>query len=144
MVASSYPVDFSPNDPLHLSYAHVASRHAGTQDRNYSELQMDIKFVRAIDTIGSVCLRNDNHISIPELEHSLLNIFPNPANDYIVFRNDSNEEIDISIINSLGQTVAAVRVSGSSTKKVDISTQPSGIYYALPNRGPTQKILIHR
>ncbi|MCT4624174.1 MAG: hypothetical protein N4A46_11170, partial [Schleiferiaceae bacterium] len=85
MVASSYPVDFSPNDPLHLSYAHVASRHAGTQDRNYSELQMDIKFVRAIDTIGSVCLRNDNHISIPELEHSLLNIFPNPANDYIVF-----------------------------------------------------------
>ena len=52
-------------------------------------------------------------------------VYPNPASDY--FTIVTNEKIEFSLINNLGQVIISKPLSGKS--KVDISNLNSGIYF---------------
>lgn len=64
--------------------------------------------------------------SISETENSgELNIFPNPAKDFIMVDYPSNGvEIEYSILNSLGETV----LKGNFINRIDVSSLSSGLY----------------
>lgn len=67
---------------------------------------------------------------------SQLNIFPNPADDHVVinFNTSKNNSATISIVNQIGQLIISKDLPASSqgnfSENIDISTLPSGIYFA--------------
>ena len=61
---------------------------------------------------------------------------PNPTNSIISFVNESNENIEISILNASGQLLAKKEVQN----QVDFTQFESGIYF-LQMKGKTYKII---
>lgn len=67
---------------------------------------------------------------------SQLRVYPNPAERHITitFETSPNAEATISIVSQLGQVVISktvnAKVGGSVNENIDISTLPSGIYFA--------------
>ena len=72
----------------------------------------------------------DNDLSITNMQ-----VYPNPATDNIMvsFYNNSDAEVNISLVNQLGQSVLSLNnlhaESGMNQEQVDLSGIPAGIYY---------------
>jgi len=71
-----------------------------------------------------------NLVNLKDIENNALNIYPNPANNYISidipanFKNGSFELTDL-----LGNHLRKISISNSSTQiQIDLSSYPSGIY----------------
>jgi hypothetical protein len=78
-------------------------------------------------------------------DHKNITVYPNP-NTGIFNIQGLNAETEISIQNPLGQVVLIKKVSSNSSE-IDLSSQPSGVYYIRVNNGDTsvsKKIIIHR
>ncbi|PBQ33262.1 hypothetical protein CNR22_16260 [Sphingobacteriaceae bacterium] len=76
---------------------------------------------------------------------SILAIYPNPNNGNFSIK--SNSEIDLKLINALGQTVRLISVNASSDYKVDIRELAEGLYYISSQDGQRlfkQKIIVSR
>lgn len=58
-------------------------------------------------------------------------IYPNPSNGYFNVRGFSYDEASIVVLNSIGQIVYAERIQNQSDVRIDISSQPKGIYHVL-------------
>ena len=71
-----------------------------------------------------------------------LSIGPNPANSELNFVNSSNEPINFSLINSIGQNILKFRVDSKAKKKINIKEFPSGIYMIYSGNFFTKKIII--
>jgi len=81
-----------------------------------------------------------------------LMIYPNPATDNLTvsYSIDFDAEVNISVVNQLGQKVLnelkQYQQSGTITESIDISNIPAGIYYVQVSNGNksilTQKLLI--
>ena len=70
-------------------------------------------------------------------------MFPNPANSYLNFATNSNENIDIQIFDMLGKSILRIENAGNS---VDISKLNSGIYFVhivLGTKKSTKKLIIN-
>lgn len=66
-------------------------------------------------------------ISIAQNDEKVLSVYPNPSNNVFTLRGlDTIENEQISIINSIGQTIA---ISLQNDGQVDLSAYPFGIYY---------------
>jgi hypothetical protein len=67
------------------------------------------------------------NVNEPEVEKSIINIYPNPAQTSITIDVPSEIiNVDFHIFNSLGE----VCLQGTlSNDKIDISTLPAGVYY---------------
>lgn len=74
--------------------------------------------------------------SIAEMEESGFNIYPNPAAREIIF----NKTTDVAIYNERGQRVLVNR----NSKRVDISSLDSGIYFVKNGDGETKKLVIEK
>ena len=64
-----------------------------------------------------------------------LTIFPNPSSDKII---SSNKIITGTVMNAIGSVVLNL----NSTIKIDLSNQPSGIYFVRTNKGEVEKIIL--
>lgn len=82
-------------------------------------------------------------ISKTEELASILTIYPNPNNGVFTIKSDS--EMDLKLINTLGQTVRLVSLSASSDYKVEINDLAEGAYFISSLRGDRvfrQKIIV--
>ena len=80
-------------------------------------------------------------ISVIPIEPSTtINLFPNPAHDYIYIENsNSAQDLLVCIYNVLGQKMN-VGVDKSNNKvAVEVSKLPAGVYHVSCNDGVTQK-----
>jgi len=66
--------------------------------------------------------------SISSIENDI-NIFPNPANDWLHINLKKNQTINLSIINELGQRF--IDFENLDKEIIDISNLPSGIYFIM-------------
>lgn len=66
-------------------------------------------------------------IGINEIENISLSIYPNPTSDFISIDFDSNlqENMSVTIINAIGQTVLTTK----TTDRIDIQNLESGVYF---------------
>lgn len=68
---------------------------------------------------------SDGFVSINDIEINDINIYPNPASDFVTVSNAENAEI--TIINMLGQVVTS-QFANSSCEIVNISNLTNGTY----------------
>lgn len=141
------------------------SQFYGTSDRyyfksgNYIQWNDDIvsapPSVTGITKFYRLSLKKSILTSIPSIASlpSTINIYPNPAIDYIVIETDlfDNENISIRILDIRGKIISQVhQVSDSFAARklrLDINELISGIYYILlstEKHAETQKLLILR
>lgn len=74
--------------------------------------------------------RNTNQ----ETSDTGISIFPNPtAGTFAVQFPDAflNTKMTLTIVNAIGSTVQHIESEGNSTKIIDLSTQPNGLYFAI-------------
>ena len=70
-------------------------------------------------------------------------MFPNPANGYLNFTTNSNENIDVQIFDILGKSVLR---SENVRNSVDISELKSGVYFVqivLGTEKSTKKLIVN-
>lgn len=68
-----------------------------------------------------------SNLGIDELENISLRIYPNPAVEFlsIEFGDNSQEDVAVTIINSIGQTVLTTK----TTDRIDVQNLESGVYF---------------
>ncbi len=106
------------------------SAYAGVQG-------VQIKFVAANDYENNLYIDNVNVLGFvgveTELPASAVQLSPNPGHDY--YRLDINlpeiSEVEVSVVNAVGQQVSLQRLQGFSNGRVelDLSGQAAGIYF---------------
>lgn len=64
----------------------------------------------------------------PSREAISLSIYPNPATTHIIVKGEEIRDIDVSILNLLGQEVKKVR-HVNDKDKIDVSDLKSGVYF---------------
>jgi hypothetical protein len=70
-------------------------------------------------------------------------MYPNPANDFLNFDSNSNENIDIQIFDILGKSVLRLKNVRNS---INISELKSGIYFVeitLDTKRTTKKLIVN-
>jgi hypothetical protein len=72
----------------------------------------------------ATCIENDGTNLLRE---ATLEAYPNPSNGSFVIR--SNEEGDYYLINSLGQTIQAVKLNATNNFRFEVSGLSSGVYF---------------
>jgi hypothetical protein len=86
-------------------------------------------------TGGSYLTGNVGINDTPEQQFTA-NLYPNPANDEVSidYVLTSNQDVNLKLINSMGQQVKtdynAEGVQGNNTIKLDVADLPDGIYFA--------------
>ena len=81
--------------------------------------------------------------------NKLLEIYPNPANNYLTLKySEGNHSNNVQIINYLGQLVRNIKSpSSSSIENIDVSNLPAGVYYIeaiIDNQKYSSKFIIAR
>jgi len=71
-----------------------------------------------------------------------LTIYPNPASEHIQFTNTNLQDIDIQIINSIGQTLMTFSLHENAQKKMNTDVLPKGIYTVYANGLFSEKIVV--
>lgn len=73
-------------------------------------------------------------------------VYPNPTSSFVIIETNLKENANLEILNSMGQKVYFSNMSNlEKTKKIDISTFSSGLYYlklTTANKSEVQKILV--
>jgi len=121
------------NDGTGAGFVHVAAALAFTPtlDAVYTLTgNLDYSFSRFKIEVGdanniSVGINNINN------NHNAVNLFPNPANNFINLTNLANAQ-KISIANAIGQTVREINVNAENMQ-LNISDLHSGVYFILIN-----------
>jgi hypothetical protein len=62
-----------------------------------------------------------------------LTIGPNPVADLLYFNNETQQNFDVIITNTLGQTLKSARIARSSETSVDVSDYSKGVYFIYAN-----------
>lgn len=100
---------------------------------------LSMEIMEAMGTTDTVVFYSTTGAGVGELSGgaiSELNIFPNPADDHVVIKYSTSQNIasTISIVNQIGQIVLVREIpeskQGSFSENFNISTLPSGIYFA--------------
>ncbi len=102
----------------------------------YNETNATYSGIYKLDGVGATL---ENLTAIPQFE-----LFPNPATNNLTFRNKSNSQATVSIVNLLGCQVINFSTKDNSTN-IDISNQASGIYFlqaTINGQTQTQKFII--
>ncbi|MFO7723873.1 MAG: T9SS type A sorting domain-containing protein, partial [Bacteroidales bacterium] len=96
--------------------------------------------------IVSACTGIDDNVEISQVE-----VYPNPSDGLVnLLFNNFEGSYDMTILNDLGQTIMAekieVQTSGRFMKQIDLSTQPTGMYFIRlmnENTSKVVKVIIH-
>jgi len=98
----------------------------GTDDKNCSKTTTVTQFV-------ATC------IGIEDIEsgNASLNIYPNPNNGTFMIGSDKN--MNLEVINALGQVVMSLQLQEGHSKEVTVGELPGGVYF-IRNQGGSQKV----
>jgi hypothetical protein len=107
-------------------------------------------FASSIETNDIPVIATDSDICVnanvmPPKSSSDFTLFPNPSNGIINISNPSEEKMYIQITNLIGEEVES-RISSQATISIDLSKQPSGIYFAsliTPKSIEIKKIILY-
>ena len=89
------------------------------------------------ETLGVI-----NNVNQKNIENKL-SIGPNPANNILNFVNSSNETINISLINSIGQNVRKFKLDPRGEENINVKELPSGVYVVFSDGIFTKKIILN-
>jgi hypothetical protein len=89
------------------------------------------------ETLGVI-----NNVNQKNIENKL-SIGPNPADNVLNFINSSNEIINISLINSIGQSVRDFRIDPRDEKNISVKELPRGVYMVFSSGLFSKKIIIN-
>lgn len=89
------------------------------------------------ETLGVI-----NNVNQKNIENKL-SIGPNPANNILNFVNSSNETINISLINSIGQNVRKFKLDPRVEENINVKELPSGVYVVFSDGIFSKKIIIN-
>lgn len=86
---------------------------------------------------------NNCAVGIKEINTSLFSVslFPNPANQSFSIKTDSNNELPISILNSVGELIYKGNVKGAT--KINTSTFNQGIYFVMISNKIIKLVVSH-
>ncbi len=105
----------------------------------------------SVSSISEATTPYDSSLSVNELtlENFSINVFPNPAQNFIAVQTDINQqEIKVQLHNELGQLIKESTISqGSTLSIIETDTLYNGIYFLQISNGNshvTKKILIQR
>jgi hypothetical protein len=88
----------------------------------------------ATDNLGTTCnqsvvvINPFTTLSKEKESHDIISISPNPTNSTIQISNTQNIS-NISIKNILGSEIYNQKLNNQSSKIIDLSAQPSGVYF---------------
>ena len=68
-------------------------------------------------------------MTVTSTEPSLINLYPNPALNYITIENNKNEVLEACLYNDSGKLIKPIKVSALENKQLDLSSLTSGVYY---------------
>lgn len=93
--------------------------------------------VTTVPTGLTTYLANENFI----LDKATISIFPNPSSDYFTVQTDFVEkDLDVQLINELGQTIKQTKISqGSTFCVIETDTIYAGIYFVKVSDGKNSK-----
>lgn len=87
----------------------------------------------------------DQLVNVDETIEALgIDIFPNPAKDFLTIRSDSGSELEIEMINSFGQIMLTETIT-AATSSIDVSELSNGIYFVkvlVDGKVGVQKVVI--
>ncbi|MFZ4401440.1 MAG: T9SS type A sorting domain-containing protein [Bacteroidales bacterium] len=67
-------------------------------------------------------------VGINEVEKEIVKVFPNPANNSLTFNTGMKQDFNLTVFNSIGQTVLQKRITVSNTT-LNIHSFKQGVYY---------------
>lgn len=67
-------------------------------------------------------------LSVEELNNVSVRIFPNPASTYLTIQSNGNEQMNFSVLNSIGETVYSAK-NVNSTFQIPVKQLPQGLYF---------------
>ncbi|MCH2225393.1 MAG: T9SS-dependent M36 family metallopeptidase [Crocinitomicaceae bacterium] len=105
------------------------------QSGNYS-----LQVTQGECTATSFCQFTESHLSLEELENTLLSIHPNPVKEFIVI-DGLNNFVDITSVQILTAGGRVVSVLDSSSKEVNVSDLSKGVYLLMVNHNDGVEIL---
>ena len=112
-------------------------------DSNFNPIIIDntnnLKAIRTVEELEKVIYSSSNQIiKNPNTNDSLLNVYPNPARNYVTVY--VNQKGYLEIYNQVGQLVFEKQIS-EGDNEVDLSGLSSGIYFVKSNRGKVRRIV---
>ena len=93
---------------------------------DYSETPDNYYRLRYVDDEGNVKYSKIIYIFNEKIKYrNDINIYPNPAKDYVIIENDKGDKLFISLLNSDGRIIKKL----GSVTRFDLSTLPEGVYF---------------
>lgn len=134
MIASTVSHDFGPGDKICLDYAGVFSRdYTSNIQHQLNHLFADVDGVQNIYNYENFnCLNAP--LSINETNNNTkLTMFASNIELTINRQEGYNKDVDLTIVNAMGQSVMHESMTPSETEKIiDINKLPTGVYF-IPN-----------
>lgn len=93
---------------------------------------------------NTVCSQVTENGSVNPIDKHLgIEVSPIPTNNILVIKNNSSDDVDITLINTLGQDVSHFHAKKQTESTVDVSELPKGIYFMYTKGNMIQKVVIH-
>lgn len=97
----------------------------------YRLLQVDIDGKKTYSNVRTVLINN---------KISKINVYPNPAIDYVVIESSADTKSDISLFNNSGQKMNNHVMNDGNKIKIDLTAVPPGIYCIQITQGNAREI----
>lgn len=94
-------------------------------------------------TAGFTLVRDEDALSVEDIQQEKFSISPNPATNFIEIRSKSNPTNDVRMYNILGQEVLHKTFNQQAIAMLDITQLQNGIYLVKINNSITQKLVVH-
>lgn len=86
---------------------------------------------------------NTSSIKQTDANASRLALYPNPVQSQLNLKNSSMHEMNIVVVNSLGQTITQLSIPGQSVQELDVHLWPAGIYLIKADNGALYTFVKH-
>jgi hypothetical protein len=95
-------------------------------------------------TPGSGCVL---HTGVTPKLQSGITVYPNPTSDNLYISNPANEQLEITVLSSIGKLVKSLKSSNLGVTSIDLTDLPRGIYMVkminkTSNTTQTQKVVV--
>lgn len=84
---------------------------------------------------------SESGMSISDFEAPLLNVYPNPAQDFVFVENLGTEHVSIEIFDVKGQMIMQCSIPATTNKRINVGELPEGVYYMKSKDGVQSKFI---
>ena len=91
----------------------------------------------------TLALDPDELLDTPQTEIARMEIYPNPAKEYVFLRSENEPIRDIEIVNTLGQIIRNFTPDNSQQEKIAVSSLNPGMYLIRVNNNQVFRLVIN-